>query len=320
MSDSILLDDDVSPPTPVAVSHPEPAVSTRGIVFLCLAAALVVLATPQVVEYAGDALGQGSEFTMALQLTVFVVAFVVIGFAGVVPMLWLRRPVTRCLVAVATQTILWTLFVLGLTVAADTPNFGERTSFRENMVGGTSLFLVGAVGGFIPLGLLIWLRRWSLMSGPQREPRRAVGIVDMLALITAGAAMFAFQRQWGLFSQESANDSFLLTILFIYALIGSTLTSSLLVAMRILLGPTNDRFNVRTRCGIAGTLVLAFGIWGFIMQVDGPPNPQRSSVLQFFAYSILTWSAAAATSAAICATVGKCGLRLSSSQIEKSGR
>ncbi len=269
-----------------------------------IAAVMILSAGPLV--NAIDRFDLDDNVNIITQLASFVPGFVAIGYAGVVPMLLFRRPLTRIFGALIGQICGFAIFAFGCHLTDD-----STMSIKEWASLGGGLFLICVMGGFLPIGFLIWFRRWALVD-EKREPHTPyMGIVDLMALCAAGAGFLAFQKEYGIFASEFIDDmdvSIVIVILF-YSAIGMAITSSLLVAMRITLVERGDRINARTVIGILFTLALVFGFWGLLISVDGPMT-EWDPIFQWFINGTSSWMVAGVIAVGICLGLRFAGFRL----------
>lgn len=269
-----------------------------------IAAVMILSAGPLVIAI--DRFDLDDNVNIITQLASFVPGFVAIGYAGVVPMLLFRRPLTRIFGALIGQICGFAIFVLGCYIADE-----DTMSIKEWASMGGGLFLTCVMGGFLPIGFLIWFRRWALVD-EKREPHTPhMGIVDLMALCAAGAGFLAFQKEYGIFASEFIDDidvSIVIVTLF-YSAIGMAITSWLLVAMRITLVERGDRINALTVIGILFTLALVFGFWGLLISVDGPMTDWDPR-LAWVAHGVSSWMTAGLSAVGICLGLRFAGFRL----------
>ncbi len=250
----------------------------------------------------------------ALQCFVFVSTFVAIGFAAIVPLLWYQQKWKRASVAILMQTIGTLLFLLGSALSPDANLISDADDFYR-LAGVLSIVLAG---GFLPVTSLVWIQRWRLTRKGQLSTPQPAGILDLITITGFVAAMLAIQRSTGLLSELQDEGPWMAVIIVaFYLLVGAAVSSAILVAIRVLLGPKQDRFNAWSIAGILGTILMSFVACSIAITVDSPPALNPSALVQVTVLSLAAWFSAAITAILICFGLRQHGIQLSSRRIEQ---
>ena len=180
----------------------------------------------------------------------------------------------------------------------------------------TAVLLMALVGGFLPISVVMGISRWRLGFG-YASPI-PVGVNDFLALIAFVAVVFAYLRQTELFGGAGSDFGIVLLGISFYALIGAAVTSSLLIAMRLVLQIDGPRSFPMKLVEIAFTLLLVTTAWTLIWVSDsGSFSRGFNGVVELLVLCGVSWGVASGSAVAIAWWLRRCGCRLATATTEK---
>jgi hypothetical protein len=278
-----------------------------GVILLLIAAAesfLVGYVLSNITEWADE-----DSLEFLLPVTLLIPSLMTIGFAFTIPLLWLRRVAGRSLVALAAAFSLWGSLSLGL-------HLSQSGWDAEPWLQVTGVLLLAFVGASLPIGLVMWLFHWRIQAPGYAAPPAPIGIIDLMALTALGAVVFGYERMWGPFSDDQIPWNILVLITVFYSLIGVVITSSLLLAMRMMLGVDRRPFVWPNVVGMVLTVALVSATWALPFTSESVPG-SLPAVLMWLILSAVSWLTAAATACAVCWWLRRYGFQLTSTAMAR---